>query len=210
MMSSPSPTARRSSRTATTWGLSTACPSSCPAAPEERITESAPLWRSRWTFSASRAEATIVAAGLSSRAVRVTSTALSSRSLATMTAEARSTSASSSTVARLAEPWIAANPPRVASSIASRSTSMTRIWSGWVPAASSVAIAARPLVPKPQTMVWSFKRCLQSRSRTARRVLSVSTSIVVPTRMMRNTIRAGVMSRVVASRDPSVIGVMSP
>jgi hypothetical protein len=31
-----------------------------------------------------------------------------------------------------------------------------------------------------------------------------------PTRMMRNTIRAGVMSRVVASREPSVIGAMSP
>ena len=87
---------------------------------------------------------------------------------------------------------------------------MTTICSRGVPRASSVSTAARPLVPNPMTMVWSFKALLQTRSRTAVRVRSASTSMVVPTRMIRNTIRAGVTSSVVARRVPSVTGVMSP
>ena len=71
-------------------------------------------------------------------------------------------------------------------------------------------IAARPLVPKPQTMVWPFKVLLQIRSRHAIRVRSASTSSVVPTRMIRNSTRAGVTSSEVVSRALSVTGVMSP
>ena len=60
------------------------------------------------------------------------------------------------------------------------------------------------------TMVWSFKPLLQIRSRKAVRVRSASTSMVVPMRMIRNRILAGVISTVVTSRASSVTGVMSP
>ena len=95
---------------------------------------------------------------------------------------------------------MAASPARVASSIASACWSITTILERSTPRASSVSTAARPFVPNPMTMVWSFKPLLHMRSRKAVRVRSASTSMVVPTRMIRNRIRAGVISRVVASR----------
>ena len=93
-MSSPSPTESRSSSTSVTRGSCTACPSRRPAAPEEVITELAPLWWSRCTFSSSRTAATMVASAFSSRAVSVASTAASSRSTATTTELAWPTPAS--------------------------------------------------------------------------------------------------------------------
>ena len=103
-----------------------------------------------------------------------------------------------------------ASPARVASSIASACWSITTILLRSTPRASRVSTAARPFVPNPMTMVWSCKPFLQIRSRNAVRVRSASTSMVVPMRMIRNRILAGVISRVVTSRASSVTGVMSP
>ena len=63
----------------TTSGVDVAMPSSRPAVSLETTTWSAPDCLSRWTFSASRTDATMCAFGASSRAVSVTSTAVSSR-----------------------------------------------------------------------------------------------------------------------------------
>jgi beta-glucanase (GH16 family) len=79
-------------------------PSRRPAVSEEVTTEVAPDCSSRWRFSSSRTAATIEAFGASSRAVSVVSTALSSRSVATMTARARSTRASRSVAVRVESP----------------------------------------------------------------------------------------------------------
>ena len=130
--------------------------------------------------------------------------------MATITDAASLIPAASSTAVRLAVPWMPASPERVASSIASAWESMTTIFPRSVPRAIMVSTAARPFVPNPMTMVWSFKPLLQIRSRKAVRVRSASTSMVVPTRMIRNRIRAGVISTVVTSRASSVTGVMSP
>jgi hypothetical protein len=93
---------------------------------------------------------------------------------------------------------------RVASSIASASGVDHDDRSRSTPRASSVSTAARPLVPNPMTMVWSFKPLLQIRSRKAVRVRSASTSMVVPMRMIRNRILAGVIS---SGRDqPRLVG----
>jgi hypothetical protein len=160
-MSSPSPTVSRSSITSVTCGVSVESPSSRPAAPEEVIAASAPLWCRRWTFSSSRTEETIVASGLSSRAVRVTSTAVSSRSVATISAHASRTPAASRVSCLAALPAIATRPSAIASSRASGSGSMATICSGLAPLLSRVRTALRPLTPYPQTIVWSFKRLLQ-------------------------------------------------
>ena len=69
--------------TSTTLGVVVAMPSSRPAVSAETTTESAPDWRSRRRFSDSRTAATIRVFGASSRAVSVTSTAVSSRFVAT-------------------------------------------------------------------------------------------------------------------------------
>jgi hypothetical protein len=94
----------RSVTTAAMRGLRLVTPSSRPVVSEEVMTASAPDCRSRWAFSCSRTEATIVASGASSRAVRVISTAASSRSGATITERARSTCASSRVRVREASP----------------------------------------------------------------------------------------------------------
>ena len=79
---------------ATARGLSVASPSSRPAAADDVMTEVAPLCISRSAFSSSRTAATSVTFGASCRMVSVVSTAVSSRSTATMTALALATSAS--------------------------------------------------------------------------------------------------------------------
>ena len=78
----------RSSTTDTTAGVVVAIPSRRPAVSADTTTESAPDWRSRCTFSASRTAAVIVIFGAISRAVRVTITAVSSRLVATTSAVA--------------------------------------------------------------------------------------------------------------------------
>ena len=88
--SSPDPGSSRSSRISTEAEESVARPSNRPAAPDEVMTESAPLSRRRWTFSVSRTAEAIFASRFSSRAVRVVRTDASSRSGATTTAVARS------------------------------------------------------------------------------------------------------------------------
>ena len=144
-----------------TLGWCTANPSSLPAASEEVTTDVAPLWRSRWTFSSSRTAATIVAVGFSSRAVSVVSTAVSSRLTATTIELASRTPAWRSTSVDAELPETAVSPDAVASARPSGSCSMTTIRSRDVPWASSVFSALRPLTPKPQMMMWSFKVRLQ-------------------------------------------------
>ena len=131
--SRPAPTESRSSSTCTTRGLLTAWPSSRPAAPEETTTESAPPCSSRCAFSLSRTDATIRARGLSSRAVSVMRTALSSRSGATTTAAASRTPAASSADEALASATTPAWPARRASSAASARSSITTIASALDP-----------------------------------------------------------------------------
>ena len=83
LIAKPASGVSRSSITSTTLGVVVATPSSRPAVSAETITELAPDWRSRCTFSDSRTDATIRMFGASSRAVSVTSTAVSSRLVAT-------------------------------------------------------------------------------------------------------------------------------
>lgn len=128
-------------------------PRSRPAAPEDVITESAPLSRSRWAFSASRTAETIVTPRLSSRAVRVISTAVSSRSGATTTAVALRMPACSSTAVSSPLPLTAASPAARAAASATAELSITTMSSVLVPPATRASIALLPFVPKPQTMV---------------------------------------------------------
>ncbi len=121
-----------------------AMPSRRPAAPDEVITESAPLWCRRCTFSSSRTDATIVIVDDSSRAVSVARTDVSSRLGATTIARALRISASSSTPTLVALPATVAKPSACAARRASGSVSMTTIASGSVPRASSVFAALRP------------------------------------------------------------------
>ena len=164
-MSSPSPTVSRSSITSVTCGVCVESPSSRPAAPEEVITASAPLWCRRWTFSSSRTAATIVAFAFSSRAVRVIRTAVSSRSGATISASASSTPASASVSCLAALPATTAIPSAVALARDWGLGSIATIRSALIPLPNRVRTALRPLTPYPQTIVWSFKRFLQRDSR---------------------------------------------
>ena len=124
-MSSPCPTRMRSSSTSVISGCCTAKPSNRPAASADVMTDVAPLWRRRWTFSSSRTAATIVAVGLSSRAVSVTSTAVSSRLTATMIERASAIPAWRSTAVDAAVPQITVRPVAFACSRASGESSMT-------------------------------------------------------------------------------------
>ena len=59
-------------------------------------------------------------------------------------------------------------------------------------------------------MTWFFNVFLHWVSRTVVRYCSVSTCSVVPTKMMRNSTRAGVTKITLISRADWVTGVMSP
>src|SRR5262245_15153803 len=59
-------------------------------------------------------------------------------------------------------------------------------------------------------MMWSFIRFLQRETAIASRKRWVSSSIVVPTRMIRNRIRAGVTTTLVTSRAAGDTGVPIP
>ena len=107
-------------------------------------------------------------------------------------------------------PAIAARPSALARSRAAGLGSMTTIRSGSMPLPSSVLTAARPLVPYPQTIVWSCKFLLHLATRIAWRLRSASISKVVPTSRIKNRIRAGVTRIVVASRASSETGRTSP
>lgn len=87
-IANPASGVSRSSIISTTLGVVVAMPSNRPAVSDEMTTESAPDWRSRCVFSDSRMAATIFALGAISRALSVTSTAVSSRLAATMIAAA--------------------------------------------------------------------------------------------------------------------------
>ncbi len=114
-------------------GLFVASPSSRPAASDEVMTESAPLWVSRSAFSASRTAATTLTSGASCRTVRQVSTAVSSRLTAMTTARDLVTSASLSTASLSDRPCTVASPAAAALSTASWSTSMTTICSSATP-----------------------------------------------------------------------------
>ena len=207
----PVPTDSRSSSTATDCGLWTAWPSSRPAAAEERITESAPLCSSRWTFSASRAAADDRRVGVElaggerdeHRGVVAVGRDDHRGGLADAgRLEHRSGGRPSRGSPTARRGW----PPRSRR----RPPSTTTICSRGVPRASSVSTAARPLVPNPITMVWSFKPLLQTRSRNAvRRALGQHLDGGADQDDQEHDPR-GVTSSVVARRVPSVTGVMSP
>jgi hypothetical protein len=95
----------------------------------------------------SRTATTMRVLGASSFAVRVTRTAVSSRFVATITADAWCTPAIRSTDERVAFPVTVTRPRAEAASSWARSVSTTTICSGSVPSPSRVSTAARPLVP---------------------------------------------------------------
>ena len=127
---SPASGVSRSSIISTTLGVLVAMPSSRPAVSEDTTTESAPDWRSRCWFSASRTEAMILALGASSRAVRVTSTAVGSLLVATMIALACCAPASRSTSDLLASPRTVTSPAALARSSEAWSVSTTTMSAG--------------------------------------------------------------------------------
>ncbi len=170
----------------------------------------APLCRSSGRFSASRTAATMVAVLVSRRADKVMSTALESSLAATTTARARDTWARCSTSLRVASPSTAENPSALASSIDTGESSMTTILSLATPDSIRALAAARPFTPKPAITVWPSMRCLQRFSRHSARVRAVRTSIVVPIKATRKTMRSGVITNVFTSRAPSLYGEMSP
>ena len=116
-----------SSIMSTTLGVVVAMPSSRPAVSEETTTEFAPDCRNRCWFSASRIDATIFALGPISRAVKVTSTAVSSRLVATMIDAAFWAPAKRSTSDLVASPCTVTRPAVAACSRAIRSVSTTTI-----------------------------------------------------------------------------------
>ncbi len=191
-------------------GLSAETPRSLPAASDEVTTLFAPDWRSSGAFSACRTVTAMKAPGLTWRAVRVLSTAVSSRWVAMTIVLAVAASAFASTRLRVPSPWIAASPSSLACLSAVCCSSITTMSSGAVPWLSRVSAAERPLVPKPTMTVWSRIRRLQRLCRHCARVLSASTSRVVPTSTIRKTTRSGVMIRALTSRARSVTGTMSP
>jgi hypothetical protein len=81
---------------------------------------------------------------------------------------------------------------------------------GWAPSPSSVSTAARPLVPYPTTTVWLRTRLLQRWTRNDCRDDSVSSSTVVPTKVIRKIRRSGVTKIVVIVRAVGETGTMSP
>ena len=138
------------------------------------------------------------------------STVASSESVATTTAFAVSISACRSTSERELEPCTTTRPRAVASFAALAFCSTTTMRSGGVPSSTSAVTALRPLVPYPQTTTCSRTRDLQRRILNCSRDRSVSTSSVVPTRMMRNSTLAGVTNSTLTSRAPELTGVTSP
>ena len=161
-------------------------------------------------FWLSRADATSVAPGASRRAVSVTRTEVSSRSVATTMRAAVCTEAVRRTSSRVASPTTPTAPSAVASSISVAAEDTTTISCAGVPCSTSALNALRPLTPNPTTTVWSCTVCLQRLVRNSSRLRCVSTSTVVPTSVMRKTKRSGVMTRMLASRACSVAGTMSP
>ena len=86
--------------------------------------------------------------GLSSRAVRVASVAVSSRLTVTTTARAVATLACCHAAVRVASAMIAVSPASLALVVAAPSGSMTTTWSTVVVLlASNVSTAWRPIVP---------------------------------------------------------------
>ena len=200
----------RSSTTVTSCGALVESPSSRPAVALDTTTWSAPLCRTSGMFSVSRTAATIHASGASARAVSTVSTAASSASVATITARARPTSASRSTAERELVPSTTISPRAVASFTAAGSRSTTTTWSSGTPSSSSVSTALRPFVPYPQTTTCWCTRDLHRRIRNCSRDRSVSTSSVVPTRMMRKSTRAGATNSTFTSRAAALAGATSP
>ncbi|EPQ73289.1 Potassium channel protein [Mycobacterium marinum MB2] len=146
-MASPASGVSRSSIIWTTLGVVVASPSSRPAVSEETTTESAPDCSSRCWFSASRMDATICDLGEISRAVNVTSAAVSSRLAATMIEAACCAPANRSTSDLVASPCTVTNPAAAARSRAPRSVSTTTISPGTASSPSIALIAVLPLVP---------------------------------------------------------------
>jgi len=95
----------------------------------------------------------MAADGFSWRAVRVISTAVSSRPTATTSRAARSISARISTSRRVASPPTPARPAEFASAIICGEMSTTTMESAGTPASCSVRTALRPFVPYPTTTV---------------------------------------------------------
>ena len=112
--------------------------------------------------------------------------------------------------ARVPSPLMAAMPSSPASAMWSGSLSTATIVALSTPSSSSARTALRPLVPYPTTTVCAFNFDLQRLCRSCSRVRWVSTSRVVPTRMMRNRMRSGVITRTFTSRAAWLTGVMSP
>ena len=127
-----------------------------------------------------------------------------------MICRALCTSARNSTSLRVASPTTPAYPSAVAASMTLELGSTTTTCSFFSPVAQTVWIAERPFVPKPTTTVCSRKAALQRFSRHSSRVRSVRTSSVVPTRMIRNSTRSGVITKMLVNRAASLTGVMSP
>ena len=185
-------------------------PMSRPADSAVGMTVFAPDCLRMSVFWDSRTAATIVARGAIRRAVRVTRIDVSSSSVATTTRAARSMTASWSVSSRRPSPMTPTKPSRAAASMVARSGDTTTIWEAGVPASTRECAAARPFTPYPMITVWSFTWDLQRFERSCSRVRRVRTSIVVPTRTMRNTKRSGVMTRAFTRRADSQTGEMSP
>ncbi len=111
------------------------------------MTDDAPDWRTRVTLSCSRTATVTPAVGFSWRTVSVVRIAASSRSRQMITCLALLISARRSRSRRVASPWNAARPSKLASSIAPGLSSMTTIRSEETPWRRRVLTALRPFVP---------------------------------------------------------------
>ena len=152
----------------------------------------------------------ILALGAISRAVSVTSTAVSSRLVATMIDFACWALASRSTSDLVASPCTVTRPALLARSSAVAFSSTTTMSAGATSSPTIAATAVLPLVPYPTTMVWLRTLLLHRWIFNAWRDCVVSVSTVVPIKTIRNATRSGVITRTLISRADGVNGVMSP